>query len=284
MNKPSDWTVPKWPFISAWILLLAAAAVLIFRAAHPISQTDAVLATTAVALGALLGCLPFILEYQAAAKLIEVNALGSVTDKFSSLEAFAEQVASATDQWARVQEVTQGSAEKAVTAAKEIADRMTNEVREFNEFQARMNDAEKNALRLEVDKLRRVEGDWLQVLARILDHVFALHNAAVRSGQPELATQIGNFQHACRDTARRVGLVQFEAAAGEIFDAEKHRTHGEENPPSDSVIAETLAPGLSFQGRLIRPALVRLQEKAVPEPATTPNTGAESGQFSLEQD
>lgn len=283
MNKPSDWTVPWWPFISAWILLLATAAVLVFCAAHPISQTIAILATTAVALGTLLGCLPFILEYRATAKLIEVNALGTVTDKFAGLEAFAAQVAAATDQWARVQEATQGGAEKTVTAAKEIADRMTAEVREFNEFQTRMNTTEKNALRLEVEKMHRAEGEWLQVVARILDHVFALNNAAARSGQPELAAQIGNFQHACRDAARRVGFVQFEAVAGETFDGEKHRVQGEENPAADSIVAETLAPGLSFQGRLIRPVLVRLQEKAAPEPAKTASD-AESDQLTLEQD
>ena len=39
-----------------------------------------------------------------------------------------------------------------------------------------------------------------------------------------------------------------------------------ENPPADGVVAELLAPGLTFQGRLIRPALVRLQEAVPPAP------------------
>jgi molecular chaperone GrpE (heat shock protein) len=144
---------------------------------------------------------------------------------------------------------------------------MAKEVREFNEFQTKLNDSEKAALRLEADKLRRVESEWLQVVARILDHVFALHNAAARSGQPELADQIGNFQHVCRDTARRVGLVPFGANAGEKFDGQKHRAHGVENPPADGIIAEILAPGLSFQGRMLRPALVRLHEANAPAAA-----------------
>jgi molecular chaperone GrpE (heat shock protein) len=155
---------------------------------------------------------------------------------------------------------------------------MTAEIRDFNEFQAKMNDTEKGALRLEVDKLRRIEGDWLQVVARILDHVFALHTAAARSGQPELAEQVGQFQHACRDTARRVGLTPFEVAAGEAFDAERQRVHGTENPPAGAAVAETLAPGLTFQGRLIRPALVRLQ--AADAPAETAAAAAKTTEAS----
>lgn len=284
MNKVSEWQVPKWPFLAGNAALIAVAAVVIYRAAHPITATEILIATASVALGALLGCLPFILEYRATSKLVELNALGTVSEKLNGLEAFSGQIATATDQWARVQEITQGNADKTIAAAKEISDRMANEVREFNEFQAKMNDAEKGALRLEVEKLRRIEGDWLQVVARILDHIFALHNAAARSGQPELAEQVSHFQHACRDTARRVGLVPFDVALGEKFDAERHRVHGVEHPPADAIAAETLAPGLTFQGRLIRPALVRLQEAAAPTPVAPEKPEAASDQLTLDAD
>jgi molecular chaperone GrpE (heat shock protein) len=110
------------------------------------------------------------------------------------------------------------------------------------------------------------------VVARILDHIFALHNAASRSGQPELAEQIGSFQNACRDAARRVGLAPFNAAPDEKFDAQKHRAHGVENPPAEAVVAETLAPGMTYQGRLIRPALVRLQDANAPAPEPAKET------------
>jgi molecular chaperone GrpE (heat shock protein) len=284
MNKVSDWQVPKWPFLAAGAALLVFAAILACRPAHAITQTEVILATAGVALGALLACLPFILEYRATSKLVELNALGTVSEKLEGLEKFTTQISAATDQWARVQETTQISAEKTVTAAREISERMVTEVREFNEFQAKMNDAEKGALRLEVEKLRRIEGDWLQVVARILDHIFALHNAAARSGQPELAEQVSNFQHACRDTARRVGLTPYDVAPGEKFDAERHRAHGVEQPPADAIAAETLAPGLTFQGRLIRPALVRLQEAAAPAPVAPEEPEAGSNQLTLDAD
>ena len=260
MNDVSSWKVAKWPFISFAIALLVVAAALAVRPAHAITQTEIILATASVALSAVLGCLPFILEYRAIKKLVEINAVSTVALQLQDLKKYSAQIAAATDQWALVQDNTKGNMEKTVVAAKEIAERMATEIREFNEFQVKLNDTEKGALRLEVEKLRRTEGEWLQVVARILDHIFALHNAAARSGQPELAEQIGQFQNACRDSARRVGLTPFAAASDEKFDAQKHRVHGVENPPADAIVAETLAPGLSFQGRLIRPALVRLQE------------------------
>jgi len=280
MNEAPDWKIPKWPFLLANALLLAAAAVLIYKAAHPISELEIGITTGCVALGALLGCLPFILDYRATAKLIEVNAVGTVAEQLNDLKKYSAQIAAATDQWALVQEATKGNTEKTVAAASDIAERMTTEIREFNDFQLKLNDTEKGALRLEVEKLRRAEGEWLQVVARILDHIFALQNAAARSGQPELAEQIGQFQNACRDAARRVGVTPFQAAPEEKFDAQKHRVHGVENPPAEAVVAETLAPGLTFQGRLIRPALVRLQDASAP--AAEPLAAAEAAELPLE--
>lgn len=261
MKEASDWNIPKWPFLTANAALLVVAVAVIARAAHPISQTDIGLSTGAVALGALLGCLPFILEYRATKKLVEINAVTTVAEQLRDLKKYSTQIAAATDQWALVQENTKGNAEKTAAAAREIAERMATEIREFNDFQVKLNDTEKAALRLEVDKLRRTESEWLRVVARILDHIFALHQAAAHSGQPELIEQINQFQNACYDAAHRVGLVPFMATDGEEFDIERHRARGVEHPPTDGIVAETLAPGLTFQGRLVRPALVRLQEK-----------------------
>jgi len=271
MNEVSDWKIPKWPFLGANAALILAAAAVMLKAAHPVSPLQMGVAVGCVALGALLGCLPFLLEYRATCQLIEVNALTTVAAQLHDLQKYSAQIAAATDQWALVQDATKTSAEKTAAAAQEIAGRMTQEVSAFNEFSAKLNDSEKVALRLEVEKLRRAEGDWLQVVVRILDHIFALHNAAVRAGQPEVAEQIGQFQNACRDAARRVGLTPFAAEPDEKFDAQKHRAHGVENPPADALAAETLAPGLTFQGRLIRPALVRLHVPAAPEAAAAEN-------------
>jgi len=268
MNEFSEWKISKTPFFAANAALLVAAAVVVEKAAHPISIWQMVAVIVCVALGALFGCLPFILEYRATSRILDVNAVTTVSEQLLNLKTYSSQIAVATDQWALVQDATKGSAEKTTAAAREIADRMAKEVSAFNEFQAKLNDSEKSSLRLEVEKLRRTEGEWLLVVVRILDHIHALHNAAVRSGQPEVAEQIGQFQNACRDAARRVGLTPFMAGPDEKFDGKKHRAHGVENPPADGVVAETLAAGFTFQGRLVRPALVRLRaagDSVVPE-------------------
>ena len=136
----------------------------------------------------------------------------------------------------------------------------------------KINDSEKAALRLEVEKLHRGEAEWLQMLVHVFDHVFVLHAAAASSGQPKLAGQITQFQNACRDTVRRIGLTPFAAEPGEPFDAARHQVaESKEKPPAGAVVAETIGSGYTFQGRLLRPAIVRLRQ---PESAgcTAPET------------
>jgi molecular chaperone GrpE (heat shock protein) len=109
----------------------------------------------------------------------------------------------------------------------------------------------------------------------MLDHVFALHQGALRSGQPALIEQVSNFQNACRDVARRVGLTPFAAQEAEPFDAKRHQLIEEgATPPPDAVVSETVATGYTFQGRLVRPALVRLRETSAAVAAPLPDAAS----------
>ena len=279
MSNATDWKVPKWPFLLGDACLLFSAGYLTWHAPHPIGHWEIVVSAASVALGAVLGVIPFILEYQATARLIEVNGLETVADKIQQLDQVAGQISACTNDWTNAQ--TQ--AEKTAALAKDLTGRMGEEVRHFGEFMARMNDGEKSALRLEVEKLRRAEAEWLQVLVRILDNVFSLHAAAEHSGQPRLAAQIGQFQTACHDAARRVGLVPFAAEPEEPFTAERHQAMGlKDPPPAGAVVAETVGSGFKYQGKMVRPVLVRLRENgqtAVESPTETPE---DSRQMTLE--
>jgi molecular chaperone GrpE (heat shock protein) len=269
MTDMTSWKILKWPFLFCDALLLGFAGFIVWKATHPISHTEAVLCISLSALGAIIGCVPFVLEYRAFLKVVEVNALGAVVEQIQNLEKTGEQLSSATSRWASVQEIVQGNSDKTIAAAKGIAEKMSAEVREFSGFMQKMNDSEKSALRLEIEKLHRAEAEWLQVLARILDHIFALHSAAVRSGQPKIAEQLTHFQNACRDAARRVGLAPFVAEPGELFNAERHQVvDGEAKPFDGAVVAETVGVGYTLQGKFLRPALVRLRETN--PPAATP--------------
>ncbi len=261
MNDVRDWRIPKWPFLTGGFLLLAFGFIIVYHS--PLPGHWAILATACVTLGSVIGVAPYLFDYRAMGKAIEVNALGAVTDKIQNLEKLAEQIGSATNQWL----VVQGQADKTATAAKEIADKMGAEVREFSEFMQKMNDSEKASLRLEVEKLHRGEAEWLQMLVRIFDHIFALHAAAIRSGQPKLADQITHFQNACRGTVRRIGLTPFAAEPGAAFDAAQHQlVDSKEKPSTNAVVAETIGSGYTFQGKLLRPAIVRLREPSPPAP------------------
>jgi len=257
VSGATNWKIPKWPFLLGDALLLGFAFYIVRQSPHPISQWQTVVCLASAAFGVVLGVIPFVLDYRAILRLVDVNSLGEVAGKIQDLERLASQISTATNEWTNVQ--TQ--AEKISTGADEIAGRMAEEIRQFSEFMQKMNDSEKAALRLEVEKCHRGETEWLQVLVRILDHVFALHAAALHSNQPQLAEQITHFQNACHGAARRVGVTPFVAEPDEPFNPERHQAlNAKSKPPAAAAVAETVGAGYTFQGRLLRPALVRLKE------------------------
>ena len=268
MSDPTNWKVPKWPFWVVYALLIAFAYYFMLHAPHAIHYW--VIAVAFVAFGSVLCILPYYLDYKAMGKALEVNALGAVAEKFQELEDLATKITAVTEQWHVIHESVGQSAEKTGVAAKEIADKMGAEVRGFQEFMKKLDNSERSSLRLEVEKLRRAETEWVQTLVHILDHVFALHAAAARSNQPKVADQIAQFQNACRGTARRVGLTAYVSEPDEIFEPERYRVVDPNQKSFDgAVVAETLAPGYTFQGRVLRPAGVRLRE-ATPAPVENP--------------
>jgi molecular chaperone GrpE (heat shock protein) len=280
MNDVTNWKVPKWPFLLADALLMFFAYYYVLHAALPIHHWE--IAAGCVALGAVLGVIPFYLDYRAMGRALEIHALGAVTEKIKNLEKLSEQINSATNHWAVIQDSVQAEAEKTTAAARQIADKMAEEARQFSDFMQKVNDSEKATLRLEVEKLHRAEGEWLQALVRVLDHVFALHTGAVRTGDQKFIEPITNFQSACRETVRRLGLTPFVAETDEPFNTERHQVAGagSTTPPKNGVVAETVGTGYTFQGKLLRPAIVRLHEAnkpaAKPEASTKPAPAVKS--------
>lgn len=260
-----DLTAPrlaKWPFFLGNLLLLALAWFVSHHTHLPLGAWQVLACFGCVGLGAFFSIWPFVLEYRSAAKLVETGALTCVVTQVQNVEQLAAQISGATAQWQSVQE----AADKTARQAKEIAQGIAEEVKSFNDFLHNANDSEKAALRLEADKLRRVEADWLQVLVRILDHVHALNRAATQSGQANVIDQLSRFRTICHDACRRVGLAPFVAAADEKFDSRRHQlVEGKAADAEGAAIDETLASGYTFQGKLLRPALVRLRSDNAPE-------------------
>lgn len=255
--------ISKWPFFLGDALLIALACFISAKSQTPMGALEVCVYVACIAIGAWISITPFLKEYQAELKFAESNQLLNAASQLKNLEQLAGQIGYATAQWQTIRE----SADKTAASAKSIADGMAAEVKAFNEFIQKTSDSEKATLRLEIEKLRRGEVEWLQVVVRILDHVFAVHQAALRSRQPGLADQLGRFQAACVDTARRIGLVPFTAAPGESFDSQKHQLMDgpDAKAPEGAVVEFTAAAGYTFQGRMIRPAMVKLQSAETAE-------------------
>lgn len=258
--------VPKWPFFLGDAAMIGFGYFIYYETRGPLGHWEFVACALCISLGAVLGILPFLLDHRARLKQIEANALGNVSEKIQNLEQLAAQISSATNAWENIQL----QAEKTSQSAQEVSERMAAEARDFAEFMRQANDTEKATLRLEVEKLRRAEMEWLQVVVHMFDHVYALQGAAVRSGQTRVVEQLTQFRNACLEAARRVGLTAFAPAPGEAFDPQRHRNPDSETMPPDSIVAEVAAVGFTFQGQLLRPALVKVsasQPAAAPAPA-----------------
>src|SRR6266480_1157336 len=264
MSERTAPRLPKWPFFLGDLVLLGAAWLIFWQSRTPMTAWETFFCSGCVALGAVLGVAPYLLQYRAAMKLTEADRLTKAVLQIENLEIIGRQITHATAGWQTAHE----HATQSVEAARGIAEGITAEARAFSEFLQKANDTEKNHLRLEVDKLRRSENEWLQILVRILDHIFALYQAAVRSGQDNLVQELAHFQNACRDVARRVGLVPFLAIPGERYDGKVHQLADVAvAPAAEARVAETIATGYSFQGQLLRPALVTLQASEPKEPS-----------------
>lgn len=212
--------------------------------------------------GAWICIKPWLEEFRAQNKHLENETLATALEQVQRIEEVAARIQTATGSWQSAQE----AATRTAAAAKEIEEKIRATTKEFIDFQERVHSDEKRHMSLEIEKLRKVEADWLQVSARMLDHTYMLHQAAQRSGQENLINQLGVFQNAVRDTARRMGLVPFTPVVGERFDNRGHQTETPNvEPPADSIVTEVLATGFTFQGQLLRRALVRVGN-AIQEP------------------
>jgi molecular chaperone GrpE (heat shock protein) len=267
IDRPAT-RLARWPSL---LLFLIGAAMLDYfawwvveKSDHPINLWIAVLALVAVGGAAWCSVFPFITDAATETKFEELLKLQSAAYQIQNLEKIATQITIATAQWQNVQEHNA----KAIESAKQVSEEMTQEALRFADFMKKANDSEKATLRLEVDKLKRTENDWLQVVVRVLDHVYALNRAAKHSGQQTLVEQLAHFQNACRDAARRIGLVAFAPAAGDTFEPGQHQTaDGRKDVPEDAKVFETVATGYTFQGQMLRPALVLLDPPKAPLPA-----------------
>ncbi|MBL9174926.1 MAG: hypothetical protein JNL10_15415 [Verrucomicrobiales bacterium] len=256
--------MPRWPFVIADALLLAAAAALVLHGNRPLALHEVVAVAALCALGAWIMILPFLRDHAAAVKLQEQAGLADTARQIGDLQTVAAHIREATAQWQSIHD----GARKASETATGAVERVGAEAKAFTEFLSRSNDQEKQALRLELEKLRRGGTEHLQVIVHVLDHVHALYQASARNGATPLTAQLGQFRGACLDAVRRIGLASYEAKPGDPFDGNVHQTPEGREPAPGSRIASTIACGYSFQGQPVRRILVTVDSpESEPEAA-----------------
>jgi molecular chaperone GrpE (heat shock protein) len=263
MPIPEAPRVSKWPFLLGDLLLVGLAGFVIATASWPLSRWEIGAVALCFVTGAWLAVIPFLREHSGAVKLWEQSNLAEAAQQLDRLVTLANQISAATGEWRGIQE----TAATTNRTAGEITQKMSLEAKAFSDFLQRHDAQEKAALRLEIDKLRRNEGETLQVIVHLQDHIYALFLAGVRTGQSPLVQQLGQFRAACLDTVRRIGLVAHEARPGEEFDPKAHQTPDGKEPEPGSRIEGTIACGYTYQGQAVRRILVALA--AEPTTATT---------------
>ena len=280
----------KWPFYLADLLLCAVIFFVLYQLGTFEGTTEllivvACLVTAAIA--AWISILPWLKEHSGAVQVSDSANLRSSLEQIRSVEKVADLIRQSNIQWQGVQDASG----KTLTAAREISEKMKVEADEFMKFISHAHDQERAGLRLEVEKMRRMEADWIKVAVQMLDHVFALTRAAERSGQPQIIKQLQQFQNACRDVARRMGLAPFVPVLGDTFDQRTHQLPNPQmNAPEGATIQDVLACGFTYQGQLLRRSLVLLEgspadaehnapeiEQSLPEPEVQAPSGLENG-------
>lgn len=249
---PLPVSVPKWPFLMADIIFIGLGYWISTLIQGDPQSWQIISILVCAVLGAGFAVAPFYFEYRTEAKAVEIAQLTTVAKEITKMESVAQQIADASENWASVQ----SSSEQTAKLAEEIASGMAATVKDHDEFMANANTEELNTLKLEVNKLRRVEADWANTLVGVLDLVYRLEQSAQASGKEQFIQTMSQFQGQCREVGRRVGLVAFEAEKGAAFDPDEHALPEGEHAGDNATVTQTRLPGFRLQGKLVRKPLV----------------------------
>ena len=271
-NKAPSLT--KWPFVVQNVMLVGLTLWILNKFLPPQNNWDKALVGLCLLVGAWaawLHCKAWLQEYETKARLQENDQLTSAVAQIAHLTEVGKLVADATSRWQAAQEASAATVE----SGRAVSQQMGREVVEFQQFLQQSQHTQIDHLNLEIEKLRRGEREWLQTIALILDHTHALHQAALRSGQPQVSAQLNAFQAACQDALRRVGVGVYVPEVGIKFDERTLAVmDGSPQPEPGFIIQGVAAPGISFQGQLLRKALVVLGPSQIPEPAVEAATSS----------
>ena len=141
--------------------LLLTAFVIVYFAKNPYAPLPFVSAVLCVVLAAIIGLVPFLIDYAADSAEYVQSERGRVTDQVQRLHAATESLARAAAQIKAVEEAVH----KTAHAAENLPYRMQEKLAEFNEALAEKETEERDALERELDELRAANTANLKAVA-----------------------------------------------------------------------------------------------------------------------
>ena len=162
MNLDPAPRLPKWIFLVIDLgLLLTAFIIIFFNDKNPYAPVPFVSAVVCIGLAAIIGLIPFLIDYAAdSAEYVQAERT-KVADHVQRLNAASESLARAAAQIKAVEEAVH----KTAHAAENLPYRMQEKLAEFNQQLATSEDEEKERLAEELATLRQGESERLATIA-----------------------------------------------------------------------------------------------------------------------
>ncbi|MBK8479324.1 MAG: hypothetical protein IPL39_24505 [Opitutaceae bacterium] len=161
MNLPHSPRPPKWPYFLGDGVLLVLAGLIGLLAPSPLSATALSMIFGCVALGSVLGVLPFLLDFAAGQHEAEAALQLKLEAQNTRLHQSAETIASIAGQLKSAHEATA----RAVHTAETLPYRLQEKIAEFTTQLQTRDDEEKATMLKELEALRDAEGQRLTAIA-----------------------------------------------------------------------------------------------------------------------
>jgi hypothetical protein len=201
MNLEPAPRLPKWTFFAIDAgLLIAAFIIVFFNSKNPYAPLPFVSAVICVVLAAVIGVIPFLIDYAAdSAEYVQQERV-RVNEQVQRLHAAGESLARAAAQIKAVEEAVH----KTAHAAENLPYRMQEKLAEFNAALAETEESDRAALEEELDELRAANSDKLKTLAEKIHQTTAEWSALEASTRKQLAAAeaaVAKVQHSAGDAA-----------------------------------------------------------------------------------
>jgi len=216
MNLEPAPRLPKWTFLAIDAGLLLTAFLIAYFAKNPYAPLPFITAVLLVAAAAVVGLVPFLIDYAADSAEYVQQERARVSDQVQRLHAAGESLARAAAQIKAVEEAVH----KTAHAAENLPYRMQEKLAEFNEALAEKEESDREALEQELAELRSTNSDKLKAVADKIAAATAEWTALEAATRKQLSaaeTALAKIQGVAGDTA-----TKFEAkltAALETLDA-----------------------------------------------------------------